>query len=156
MIKILSKLFVPQTNFGSVQELWDASGKVITTLTTTPLREGAPADGPDAAPAGRGGAAAATDTGKRSIQWNPVGAGLVYLQSVFAAPGADSQPMDLKLPRCAIHKDQETGKQTPVIVVQAEDVKGNKTVGFRSLSGGNGVCLLFELELLDGPDDRFK
>lgn len=79
---------VPQTNFGSVQELWDASGKVITTLATTPLREGANPDAPDAAPAGRGGAPAATDTGKRNIQWNPVGPGLVYLQSVFAANGA--------------------------------------------------------------------
>ncbi len=79
---------VPQTNFGSVQELWDASGKLVTTLATTPLREVAAADGPDAAAAGRGGAAAATDTGKRNIQWNPVGPGLVYLQSVFTATGA--------------------------------------------------------------------
>jgi dipeptidyl aminopeptidase/acylaminoacyl peptidase len=30
---------VPIGNFGSVQELWDASGKMLTTLTKTPLRE---------------------------------------------------------------------------------------------------------------------
>jgi len=77
---------VPVTNFGTVQELWDASGKMIATLNTTPLREGAQADNGDPAAAfGRGGAQAATDTGKRNIQWNPVGPGLVYLQSVFAA-----------------------------------------------------------------------
>ena len=76
---------VPVTSFGTVQELWDASGKVIATLGRTPLNEGGRGGGdPDAAPAGRGGQAAATDTGKRNIQWSPVGPGLVYMQSVFA------------------------------------------------------------------------
>ena len=82
---------VPVANFGSVQELWDVSGKVLATLSTTPLREGATDDG-DAAPAGRGGGAASpTDTGKRNIQWNPNGPGLVYLKSVFAAAPAGGQ-----------------------------------------------------------------
>jgi hypothetical protein len=90
-------------------------------------------------------------TGRAATQ-EDVGAG----RAVFAASGAESKPIDLKLPRCAIHTDQQTGKKTPVIVVQAEDVRGNKTIGFRFLSGAQGVCLLFELELLDGPDDRFK
>ncbi|MFZ1932277.1 MAG: hypothetical protein WCB27_10320 [Thermoguttaceae bacterium] len=76
--------------------------------------------------------------------------------AVFAAPGSGSRPIDLKLPRCAIYTDQQTGKKTPVIVVQAEDVGGKKTIGYRLLNGADGVCLLFELELLDGPDDRFK
>lgn len=75
---------------------------------------------------------------------------------MFAAPGANSQPIDLHIPRCAIHTDQQTGKKTPVIVVQAEDVGGIKTIGYRYMSGGEGVCLLSKLELLDGPDDRFK
>ncbi len=76
---------VPVSNFGSVQELWDASGKVVATLSRAPLREGAAADS-DAPAFGRGGGGGtATDTGKRNIQWNPVGPGLVYLQSVFAA-----------------------------------------------------------------------
>ncbi|MCC6241433.1 MAG: prolyl oligopeptidase family serine peptidase [Gemmatimonadaceae bacterium] len=74
---------VPVNSFGSVQELWDASGKVIATLATTPLREGG--DGPGG---GRGGAAPASDTAKRNLQWNPVGPGMVYLQSVFAAAPA--------------------------------------------------------------------
>lgn len=79
---------VPVSSFGSVAELWDASGKVIAALQTTPLRE-----------EGRGGfggptaGAGAQDTGKRNIQWNPVGPGLVYLQSVFApASGGDARP----------------------------------------------------------------
>ena len=45
----------------------------------TPLREGGGGDGGDLpAFGGRGGGAAPTDTGKRNIQWNPVGPGLVY------------------------------------------------------------------------------
>jgi dipeptidyl aminopeptidase/acylaminoacyl peptidase len=80
---------VPVTNFGSVQELWDANGKVVTTLTRTPLREGERGADGDAPAGGRGGAQqAATDTGKRNIQWNPAGPGLVYLQSVFGASTA--------------------------------------------------------------------
>ncbi len=73
---------VPVSSFGSVDELWDASGKVITTLARTPLREGAPADNgdPTAAPgAARRGLGA--DSAKRNIQWNPIGTGLLYVQS---------------------------------------------------------------------------
>ncbi len=73
---------VPASSFGSVEELWDASGRVITTLATTPLREGASADNgdPTAAPgAARRGFGA--DSAKRSIQWNPIGTGLLYVQT---------------------------------------------------------------------------
>ena len=31
----------------------------------------------------------ATDTGKRNLQWNPVGQGLVYYESVFSSAGGD-------------------------------------------------------------------
>ena len=73
---------VPVSSFGSVEELWDANGKVITTLATTALREGAPADNgdPTAAPgAARRGLGA--DSAKRNIQWNPIGTGLLYVQT---------------------------------------------------------------------------
>ncbi len=80
---------VPVTNFGSVEELWDASGNVVTVLNTTPLREGERTSDDDQPPqGGRGGPVqSASDTGKRNLQWNPVGPGMVYLQSVFAAGG---------------------------------------------------------------------
>ena len=78
---------VPVNAFGSVQELWDANGAVVATLSRTELREERAGGGPGG---GGGGANAAPDTGKRNIQWNPVGAGLVYLQSIMAAPGTDS------------------------------------------------------------------
>lgn len=77
---------VPVSAFGSVRELWDAAGKAIATLQTTPLREGPGDDPANAGGGGRGGAGPTTsDTGKRNIAWNPVGPGLVYVQSVFAA-----------------------------------------------------------------------
>ncbi len=78
---------VPASNFGSVEQLWDASGKVIATLNTTPLREGERQNTTDVVQRGGGGRGgdAPADTARRNIQWNPVGPGLVYLQSVFAA-----------------------------------------------------------------------
>jgi dipeptidyl aminopeptidase/acylaminoacyl peptidase len=76
---------VPASNFGSVEELWDANGKVIATLNKTPLREGERQNATDVVQRGGGrGGDAPADTSKRSIQWNPLGPGLVYLQSVFA------------------------------------------------------------------------
>jgi dipeptidyl aminopeptidase/acylaminoacyl peptidase len=86
---------VPVNSFGSVQELWDASGKVVTTLAKTPLRESGRGGGggdPDAPGGGGAQQQAGADTGKRNLQWNPVGPGMVYLQSVFAAGGNDAPP----------------------------------------------------------------
>ncbi len=77
---------VPVTSFGSVQELWDASGKVVATLANNPLREGG--RGGDDAPV-FGAAPTGDSTGRRNFQWNPVGPGMIYLQS-SAAPAAPS------------------------------------------------------------------
>jgi dipeptidyl aminopeptidase/acylaminoacyl peptidase len=75
---------VPVTSFGGVQELWDNGGKVVATLSSTPLREAGRGGGDDAPVFG---APAADAAGRRSIQWNPIGPGLIYLQS-SAAPDA--------------------------------------------------------------------
>ncbi|HVX42173.1 MAG TPA: prolyl oligopeptidase family serine peptidase [Gemmatimonadaceae bacterium] len=79
---------VPVSNFGTVEQLWDASGKVVTELAKRPLNEGRGVDSTGGAGAfgGRGGAQ--SDTGKRSMQWNPVGQGLVYLEAEAAPAGA--------------------------------------------------------------------
>ncbi|MEP6990307.1 MAG: prolyl oligopeptidase family serine peptidase [bacterium] len=98
---------VPVSNFGTVSELWDLNGTLVATLGKTPLREGERGgDGDTPAAGGRGGAAAATDTGKRNIQWNPVGPGLVYLQSVFADGG----------PRAGAGRGGVAPRATPVAV----------------------------------------
>jgi dipeptidyl aminopeptidase/acylaminoacyl peptidase len=88
---------VPVSSFGSVQELWDATGKAVATLAKSPLREGERGSDIDVALGGGRGAGqqTAADTGKRNVQWNPVGPGLVYMESVFgrgAAPPASGEP----------------------------------------------------------------
>jgi dipeptidyl aminopeptidase/acylaminoacyl peptidase len=79
---------VPVSNFGTVEQLWDANGKVITELSRRPINDGYrnPADTARAAGGGRGGAQA--DTGKRDLRWNPVGPGLVYVEAEPAPAGA--------------------------------------------------------------------
>ena len=84
---------VQVSSFGSVRELWDSNGKTLATLATTRLREGANDDGGDTPGGGRGGPVqTASDTGMRNVAWNPVGPGLVYVQSVFGAPAAGGAP----------------------------------------------------------------
>ena len=69
---------VPASSFGTVQEVWDLTGRALVTLARTALREANPRTG-----GGVGaGAAAAGDTSRRNVQWNPVGDGLVYLQTI--------------------------------------------------------------------------
>jgi dipeptidyl aminopeptidase/acylaminoacyl peptidase len=70
---------VPVSSFGTVQEVWDLAGTPLVTLATTPLREANPRTaGPGA------GNAAANDSSRRNVQWNPVGTGLVYLQNIVS------------------------------------------------------------------------
>lgn len=85
---------VPVANFGTVEQLWDANGKVLVPeLSKTVLREGTAGANdtlPFAAGAGFGGRGATqSDTAKRNLQWNPVGAGLVFLQAEAAPAGAN-------------------------------------------------------------------
>ncbi len=81
---------VPVSNFGTVEQLWDASGKMLAELSRRPLNDGRPGDDSTGGAAGFGGrgAGAGADTGKRNLQWNPVGQGLVYLKGDAAAAGA--------------------------------------------------------------------
>ncbi|MEO6878518.1 MAG: prolyl oligopeptidase family serine peptidase, partial [Gemmatimonadaceae bacterium] len=70
---------VPVSNFGTVEQLWDASGKSLAEISRRALVEGS-----DGTPnGGRGGAGA--DTGRRNLEWNPVGSGLIYLYGDTAA-----------------------------------------------------------------------
>ncbi len=44
----------------------------------------------------------------------------------------------------------ESGERQPVVVVQAEHGPSGVILGVRPLSGGNGICMLEEVELLAG------
>jgi dipeptidyl aminopeptidase/acylaminoacyl peptidase len=81
---------VPVANFGTVEQIWDANGKVLAEVNKTVMREGTAGANdttPFAAGPGFGGRGGGTDTAKRNIQWNPAGTGLVYLQSEAAPAG---------------------------------------------------------------------
>jgi hypothetical protein len=73
----------------------------------------------------------------------------------FDRPDVTVRPIDSDLPRCGLLRD-DRGNITPVVAVQAEShPPGKVLVGYRPLTGGNGICTIDELELLDRPDSRF-
>lgn len=77
-------------------------------------------------------------------------------RAVFYLDNAEeigAEPMSMILPGCAILKTEK--EPVPVVVIQAEKVEAQKYIGYRDLFGGNGICTLDELELIDGPDERF-
>ena len=81
---------VQYQNFGTLEQIWDGTGKAIAELAKRPLRSGDNALGDD--PTG----APPADTGKRSFGWVPNAKGLYYLQLEAAPRGAqaDSTPSD--------------------------------------------------------------
>jgi hypothetical protein len=75
-------------------------------------------------------------------------------RAVFAVP-TGSAASNIRLPFCAYQK-LETGERVLVIAIQAEEAKGQTVVGVRYLEGGNGVCTLSELELVESPGSDFS
>ena len=73
---------VQYQNFGTLEQIWDATGKPVAELARRALRAGDNALGDD--PTG----AAPADTNKRSFGWLPNGKGLYYLQMESAPRGA--------------------------------------------------------------------
>jgi hypothetical protein len=41
------------------------------------------------------------------------------------------------------------------IIIQSERAGDKHYIGYRRLSGGNGICLRSEVQLLDNPDETF-
>jgi dipeptidyl aminopeptidase/acylaminoacyl peptidase len=76
---------VQYSAFGSVEQLWDASGKVLAEVSKRPLRLGRDTTGGGAG--GRGGRGGGAND-KRSLAWMPQGAGMSFLQQLPAARGA--------------------------------------------------------------------
>ena len=74
---------VQYSAFGSVEQLWDTNGKVLTEVSKRPLRLGRDTTGGAGGRGGRGGGG-----DKRSLSWMPQGAGLSFLQQLPAARGA--------------------------------------------------------------------
>jgi len=58
-------------------------------------------------------------------------------------------PLDVAIPQYAWLVDETSGKKTPVILLQAEEGWGIKTVGYKDLESHSfGVALLDDLILL--------
>ena len=81
---------VPASNFGTIEELVDADGKVLAKLNERPINLGVqddtPADPP--VPGGGRGGAAANQQGRRELAWRADGQGLTYLEQEPAPEGA--------------------------------------------------------------------
>lgn len=75
---------VQTTSFGNVEELWDATGKVVAELQRRPLREM-----PDTtqAGAGFGGRGGAEGGNRRMLSWMPSGPGMYYVAGNTPAGG---------------------------------------------------------------------
>ena len=82
------------------------------------------------------------------------GRAVFYTQLSESGQSASSKH-EMDLPKCAIHHE-ENGQQVPIVIIQAEIVNENVTLGIRYPDGGNGVCLMSEVELLDEPDGRLN
>jgi dipeptidyl aminopeptidase/acylaminoacyl peptidase len=81
---------VATSSFGTEEQLWDETGKVIVQMSKRPLREGAPADSVAAVADSIANATAGQDPmlkGKNILGWNPNGPGMLV---VMADPTADS------------------------------------------------------------------
>lgn len=66
-----------------------------------------------------------------------------------------AQPSTIRLPALALWPDSDGGSHRQVIVIQVE-IGRQEIAGIRFLEGGNGVCLLRELEFIDDTDRRWR
>jgi dipeptidyl aminopeptidase/acylaminoacyl peptidase len=81
---------VPVSNFGSIEEIWDAAdGRLLAQLDAHPLNLGVQDDtAPDPAPAPGSGRGAQNQRGRRELAWRADGQGLTYLEQEPLPPGA--------------------------------------------------------------------
>jgi hypothetical protein len=77
-------------------------------------------------------------------------------RAVFYLESADeigAMHVDIGLPHCAIVRSD--GTEIPAVVIQSERAEDKHYIGYRLISGGNGLCVFSEVELLSEPDARF-
>ncbi|NUN70942.1 MAG: hypothetical protein HUU02_14675 [Bacteroidetes bacterium] len=70
-------------------------------------------------------------------------------------PDEETRIEPIVIPSCVIVLDTETNEEIPAIAIQAEFVDGQVLIGYRPLSGGNGVCAIDEVHFINKPDARF-
>ncbi len=71
--------------------------------------------------------------------------------AVFYVEGV-SNPATFTLPRCGLLKNNE-GSALLVVVIQAESrYDGQVLFGYRPFNGGNGICMNYDVQFVDGPE----
>ena len=75
---------VQYSSFGNVEELWDATGKVLAEINKRPLREG---QDPDSTQQGGFGGRGGANEARRGLAWMPQGPGMFYLEAVPGRAG---------------------------------------------------------------------
>lgn len=59
------------------------------------------------------------------------------------------QPLSIKVPQYASHIDEATKQRTPCVIIQAEEARGQRLIGCRTLPDGQITAALFhEFEFL--------
>jgi dipeptidyl aminopeptidase/acylaminoacyl peptidase len=109
---------VPVSSFGSIEEIWDADGKMLAKVTERPINLGIqdndPQDPPDPA-AGGGGRGQQNQQGKRELAWRTDGQGLTYLEQEPAperpARGAQATDDDQAAPPQRGNRGGQGGQQ---------------------------------------------
>lgn len=70
-----------------------------------------------------------------------------FLINVQGKPAG--KPINVDVPQYALHVDEATGKETPVIIIQAEGNGATEVVGYQELGSDQlGAALLREVRLL--------
>lgn len=162
--KPFSRIVQP-SSFGTVEEVWDETGKVLTELNKRELQLGGTDPGEDELMefwlenAGydreqrggqRGGAqqgAAGPGDGKRSIAWRPDGAGLSFLQREPAVEGNNAQRKDrVMLWKAPFgEKDVETVYTTDDAISTVSYSADCKTIFVTTTRQGNSVLYAVDL-----------
>jgi len=58
-------------------------------------------------------------------------------------------PLGISVPQYAFHIDQKTKQRTPCVIIQAEEARGQRLIGCRTLPDGEIMAALFhEFEML--------
>jgi dipeptidyl aminopeptidase/acylaminoacyl peptidase len=82
---------VPVSSFGSIEEIWDADGKMLAKVTERPINLGVQDDTqPPDPPAPGGGRGGQNQQGKREVAWRTDGQGLTYAEQEPAPPGENA------------------------------------------------------------------
>ena len=81
------------------------------------------------------------------------GCAVFYLEE---AEEPDAAPLAVLIPALAVLRDEQKQGDVIVVAIQAERSFEKRLVGYRFLTGGNGICTLGELEWIDASDPRFR